>query len=199
MRCIHCQLPFLRSVLKEAYQHRRRKRLQLADADQINAVSRHPPPTFSRIARTVQATFDGRQSIEQSGQVSGRGRCLVNLRPPPPGNQSCFGQTLVLPSEKLVQTSPTTGRGGGGGSERRRSGRSTHLHPPQTNDKRMHPVDAGSRGKHPRQSRRNPQRQKRQDTHEPLLAFRAPFDREKWPLTHPLPNPVPRRTLSSGH
>ena len=39
MRRLHHQLPFLRSVLKEADQHRRRERLQLANADQINAVS----------------------------------------------------------------------------------------------------------------------------------------------------------------
>ena len=39
MRRFHRQLPFLRSVLKEADRHRRRERLQLANADQINAVT----------------------------------------------------------------------------------------------------------------------------------------------------------------
>ena len=48
---------------------------------------------------------DGRQSIEQSGHVSGRGRCLVKIQPSP-GDQSAFGQTLVSPSEKLDQMCP---------------------------------------------------------------------------------------------
>ena len=39
MRRLHRQLPFLRSVLKEADQHQRGERLQLANADQINALS----------------------------------------------------------------------------------------------------------------------------------------------------------------
>ena len=39
MRCPHRQLLFLRSVLKEADQHRCRERLQLANVDQINAES----------------------------------------------------------------------------------------------------------------------------------------------------------------
>ena len=39
VRRLQRQLPFLRSVLREAYQSVRRERLQQANADQINAIS----------------------------------------------------------------------------------------------------------------------------------------------------------------
>ena len=39
VRRLRRQLPFLRSVLREADQHVRRERLQHANADQVNAIS----------------------------------------------------------------------------------------------------------------------------------------------------------------
>ena len=39
VRRLQRQLPFLRSVLREADQHVRRERLQHANADQVNAIS----------------------------------------------------------------------------------------------------------------------------------------------------------------
>ena len=68
MKRLRRQLPFLRSVLKEANRFKRQKRLQHANADQVNAISElvlnllkttfpsHPPSWHSFVPRLVART-----------------------------------------------------------------------------------------------------------------------------------------------
>ena len=57
------QAPFLKSVLQEANQHKRQELLRMANADQINAISEHPPwqraplPTHDYVAQTPYSDF----------------------------------------------------------------------------------------------------------------------------------------------
>ena len=58
MRRLRRQLPFLRSVLKEADQHRRQEQLQLANADQINAISELVMNTLRGNVPLTQANYN---------------------------------------------------------------------------------------------------------------------------------------------